>query len=608
MTKDKNRTSILVVDDEVSLRNTFRTFLTRAGYENVRTVASFAEAVSAVGRETYDLIICDIVLESHSGIELLQKFNEMGVTCPVVIITGYPQVETASDAVRLGAFDYLPKPVEKETLLKTARLALRQYRLEQEKRQADAARDTYRTMLETIFNSVSDTIISVDQNLSIVEINHPASLLFTGNEKQLEPGAKFRDCFGQTDLSVLYKITAEVLATGVALTDKRLECVIKNEKKLFSVCVSPLKDGPTGEQAATGAVLVLRDITYKKKALQAASNRFHKMIGASPAMQEVFTLIKNIGKVDTSVLVTGASGTGKELAVDALHQESRRKNKPLIKVDCTTIADNLLESELFGHKKGAFTGATENRKGRILQADGGTLFLDEIGDISQMMQLRLLRFLQEKTYHPVGWDREVHVDVRVIAATNANLKEKVTDGSFREDLYFRLLIIDIALPPLCARHGDIPLLVDAFIERFRSQLKKEITGISDQALATLCNYSWPGNVRQLEHIIERACVLCPGTTITSKQLPDDIRAAEVLDKTGATSLNQFFSNTLPGIIDAPHQKNLPATAAEIKDNIIEVLKKTGGNKAKAARLLNIDRSTLYRKIHELHIDLHSFQL
>lgn len=605
MEKDNTITSILIVDDEASLRNTFRIFLSRAGYENVQAVASFDEAISAVSSETFDLIICDIVLENHSGIDLLQTFNEMGVICPVVIITGYPQVETASEAVRLGAFDYLSKPVEKETLLKTARLALRQYNLELGKKQADAKRDEYRTMLETIFKSVSDTIISVDKDLTIMEINHIASMLCAAEEKKLVPGAKLDECLRQTDLNVVSTIVTDVLTTGVGIPDRRLECTLDDRRRLLSICVSPLKNALKDEQPTTGAVLVLRDITYKREEEQRRSHTFHKLIGVSPAMQELFTLIKNIGKVDTSVLVTGPSGTGKELVADALHRESRRKNKPLIKVDCSAIADNLLESELFGHKKGAFTGATEDRKGRIFQANGGTLFLDEIGDVSQMMQLRLLRFLQEKTYYPVGSDKEIQVDVRVVAATNANLKDKVADGSFREDLYFRLLIIDIALPPLRNRNGDIPLLVNHFIERFGAQMKKHITGISDQAMTILCNFSWPGNVRQLEHVIERACVLCPETTISVSQLPQDItdRAGH---KPDSTTLEHFITESRPE--NSLQNQSFPtAPPSEVKDNITRALKKAGGNKAKAARFLGIDRSTLYRKIHELHIDLHELE-
>ena len=209
-------------------------------------------------------------------------------------------------------------------------------------------------------------------------------------------------------------------------------------------------------------------------------------------MQNVYLLVEKIGRVDTSVLITGASGTGKELVVDALHQESPRHNKPLIMVDCTALQDNLLESELFGHKKGSFTGAEENRQGRILQAEGGTLFLDEIGDISKTKQLRLLRFLQEKTFYPVGCDKEIQVDVRVIAATNVNLKEKVQNGSFREDLYFRLLIIEINLPPLQVRTGDIALLTNHFVHLYahksdKSILEEEASAVTRKAIDGLNN-------------------------------------------------------------------------------------------------------------------------
>jgi DNA-binding NtrC family response regulator len=258
---------------------------------------------------------------------------------------------------------------------------------------------------------------------------------------------------------------------------------------------------------------------------------------------------------------------------------------------------------LFGHKKGAFTGAEENRMGRILQADGGTLFLDEIGDISMTMQLRLLRFLQEKTFYPVGSDKEMRVDVRVVAATNVNLKAKVKAGSFREDLYFRLLIIDIHLPLLKEREGDIALLTEYFIGRFAKKLHKKITGISAQALMHLCRYEWPGNVRQLEHAIERACILCQGTTLSSNNLPDEIINKIKLDP----------SPVIPECVKAAEnsadhlrQYTLTKEAQQTTDTILAALKKAGGNKAKASRILNIDRSTLYRKMRELHIEADIF--
>jgi DNA-binding NtrC family response regulator len=343
-------------------------------------------------------------------------------------------------------------------------------------------------------------------------------------------------------------------------------------------------------------------MTYEEEQHRSTRTQFHRLIGASSVMQNIFLMIENIGKVDTAVLITGASGTGKELVADALHKESPRRNQPLVMVDCTAISDNLLESELFGHKKGAFTGAEEHRKGKILQAQGGTLFLDEIGDISMTMQLRLLRFLQEKTISPVGSDEELQIDVRVIAATNVNLKEKVQSGQFREDLYFRLLIIDIQLPLLKSRGRDINLLTSHFIRHFSEKLGKSISGISEQATSLLSTYHWPGNVRQLEHVLERACVLCPGTTITSQSLPDEIRE----EHQGQPVLHLSHTIDEKESMDIDRFGNLTEQQEQTVEKIVDALKKAGGNKAKAARILQFDRSTLYRKMKELHIDKDMF--
>jgi DNA-binding NtrC family response regulator len=286
-------------------------------------------------------------------------------------------------------------------------------------------------------------------------------------------------------------------------------------------------------------------------------------------MQAVYTMIENVGRVDLTVLITGESGTGKELAAEALHLESHRKNRPLVKVDCTAIPESLLESELFGHRKGSFTGADRDRMGRILQADGGTLFLDEIGDISPLMQLRLLRFLQESTFYPVGQDTPLQVDVRVITAPNVDLKEKV-----------RLL------------------LADHFITRIAPKVGKTINGLSDQARQRLLEHRWPGNVRELEHVIERACVLCPGPTISTDHLPLDLTGPAHPDERPALAASApsgpLFSQPEPA---APPDSLSPA------ERILQALRRTGGNKAKAARLLGIDRTTLYRKIKELRLDL-----
>lgn len=589
--------AILVVDDEESLRDTFQFFLLQEGYSKVSTATDYEQAVEAIADGSFDLIISDIVLEGKSGIDFLKKVRDLGLTCPVVMITGYPNVDTAAQAVRLGAFDYLPKPVDKEALLRTARLALEQQRLRLDKQRAEKEREHYRDFLETIFKSVSNGIITVDETLRIMKMNPAAKQLFNALRPGISPSDSFDSLCDREELLPLRKDLLSVLETGREISRHRYECTtVDAGKRLLDICISPLRDKP-GHVA--GAVMVLRDVSNPTASQRERRHRFHRLVGQSDAMQAVYTLIENVGRVDLTVLITGESGTGKELVADALHLESRRKAKPLIKVDCTAIPENLLESELFGHKKGAFTGADRDRMGRILQAEGGTLFLDEIGDISPMMQLRLLRFLQESTFYPVGRDHPIKVDVRVIAATNADLKKKVRQGTFREDLYFRLRVIDVMLPPLRERKGDIALLTYHFVEEIAAKVEKPITGISDQALAMLIRYHWPGNVRELEHVLERACVLSSGPTISTAQLPGEIE-----NWTASREEEVQVSSPVPKPWACPLPVSPePQVQAPMEERILAALKRTGGNKAKASRLLGIDRTTLYRKIKELHIDL-----
>ena len=596
MNSSEPETAILVIDDEESLRNTFQFFLQNEGYSPVITASTYEEALNEINDRHFDLIISDIVLGGSTGIDLLRRVRELGRTCPVVMITGYPTVETASEAVRLGAFDYIPKPVEKQTLLKTARLALRQHQLEQGQRRAEQERERYRTFLETVFKSVADGIITVDMNLGIMEMN-PAARLLLG---ELEPGLAEQNSIARLcsrdEFAPLKKDLLQALKTGGEISARNFECQgAGRRRKVLSVSTAPLKDGAGG---LAGAVMVVRDQSPVEAVPTGRRQQFHRFLGASDAMQAAYTMIENVGRVDLTVLITGESGTGKELAAEALHLESHRKNRPLVKVDCTAIPESLLESELFGHRKGSFTGADRDRLGRILQADGGTLFLDEIGDISPLMQLRLLRFLQESTFYPVGQDTPLHVDVRVITATNVDLKEKVRSGAFREDLYFRLRVIDIILPPLRERGDDILLLADHFIARIAPKVGKTIGGLSDQARQLLLQHRWPGNVRELEHVIERACVLCPGPTISTDHLPLDLtslpRPAEQPALTESGPTPPVFAQPAPVA---------PATTLSRADRIVAALRTAGGNKAKAARLLGIDRTTLYRKIKELRLDL-----
>lgn len=597
---------ILIVDADESIRFTFEKFLSNAGYGPIVTVATAAGALSAVQSTQFDIVICDLLLEDIKGPELLKQLRDAGVDCPVVMITGAPDIDSATEMIRLGVFDYIKKPINKELLLHFTGQALRHRILQKEKNKLETENEKYRRYLEAVFRSVQDAVITVDQNLMIIEMNAKARkwiLEFSGEEDGI-PGnlVELRSEFG---LSCL-EDARQVINTRSEVKAHRIEYETPGGRsRLLSLNAAPILDN-SGD--FYGVVLIARDITSSGLAPdQQITGRFHGFVDSSPAMLEVFRLIQNVGKVDTTVLITGESGTGKELTAEALHEESPRSDGPLVKVDCASIPEDLLESELFGHKKGAFTGADRDRTGRILQADGGTLFLDEIGDISSKLQLRLLRFLQERTFYPVGQDKPVHVDVRVITATNANLQDKVNKGIFREDLFYRLRVVEINLPPLRARRESIPLLVRHFVAKFSSQLEREIDGISDQAMNALINYPWPGNVRELQHTIERACVLCEGPTLILECLPAELLSKNILIKTPAPSTQlpkaQSYSLTEP--------QAHPATLIELPtpaDNhtaavteIVDALRLSENNKAKAARLLGIDRSTLYRRMKRLNL-------
>jgi two-component system, NtrC family, response regulator HydG len=593
MDKDIFSAHILIVDDEESIRQTFEIFLVSEGYRFVKAVATFDEAVEAIAQDEYDLIISDIVLIGPCGTDLLKKIRALGVKCPVVMITGFPNLESAAESVRHGAFDYISKPVNKETLLRFTRQALSHWQLENKARRLQKENEKYRLYLETIFRSVSDAIITVDKNMQIVQLNETAEQWL--KEKGADDISDLNHLPPEVSLACLDD-ARKVLQEKTEVRKHLIECSTSDDStKMISLNASPLR----GEDAEfLGVVIVARDITLEEpQEIQETRNRFHGYVGSSPAMQEVYKLIENIGKVDTAVLVTGESGTGKELAAEALHAESSRRDKPLIKVDCVAVSEELLESELFGHRKGAFTGADRDRPGRLLQADGGTLFLDEIGDISPRTQLLLLRFLQEKTFTPVGADEPIQVDVRIIAATNVNFQKAVTEGKFREDLYYRLRVIEVKLPPLRDRINGIPLLATHFLNLFSQRLGKNIATISDQALECMARYSWPGNVRELRHVIERACVLCEGPVLVLKYLPEEVQNPH---------LHKVQADTFPPTpVSADNLANLPPANSQYlreDEKIVDALRQANGNKAKAAKILGIARSTLYRQMQRYNIE------
>ena len=553
---------ILVIDDEESIRFTFERFLTTEGYI-VATAESCSEALARINETSFDVVFADIILGDGTGIDILREIRARGLSCPVIMITGDPGVETAADSIRLGAFDYIPKPVNQESLLHATRTALKYKAVNEEK-------ERYRTNLEAIFRSVRDAIITVDKEAVVIELNEAAMTMCGYSLDDIgKPFSSLPEICGGRCAEIL----GEAIKSGEPVEVDRIECRPANRaRRVISVRTYPLLGLPG---MLSGVVMVLRDDTHVAdlETELKEHRQFHRIVGRSGPMQKVYSLIKALARVQTTVLITGESGTGKELVAEALHRAGERSHKPLVKVNCSALPESLLESELFGHVKGAFTGAIRDNVGRFHRADGGTIFLDEIGDISPMIQLKLLRVLEESEFERVGSSTPTKVDVRLIAATNKNLMEKVSRGELREDLYYRLKVVEIRLPPLRDRREDIPLLVEHFRNGFNAKFKKTIEAISSDVLKAFLKYPWPGNVRELEHTMEHAFVLCSQNIITFDHLPPDFMSA-------------------PGI----ERRSPDETQAVDSQAILEALDKTAWNKARAARLLGIDRVTLYRKI------------
>ena len=309
---------------------------------------------------------------------------------------------------------------------------------------------------------------------------------------------------------------------------------------------------------------------------------FNHIIGESTAMKQVYKMVERVSQATSNVLVTGQSGTGKELVARAIHSNSDRAKKPFLAINCGAIPENLVESELFGHKKGAFTGATEDKEGVFVAANGGTVFLDEVAEIPLNLQVNLLRVLQEREVKPVGSNQTLSFDTRIIAATNKNLKEEVENNNFRDDLYYRLNVVEIPLPPLQQRREDIPLLAHHFLKKYNKELKRNLKGIASEAMGAMMAYEWKGQVRELENVIERAVLLSDGDYLSLDDLPN--------------SLQQPSED---GEFQMDNDKLDEAMQVFEKHHIQSVLKRTDGNKSEAARLLGIDPSTLYRKMERL---------
>jgi PAS domain S-box-containing protein len=559
---------ILVIDDEESLRFTFEHFLREAGHEVV-SAGTYAEGLARISETEWDAIFSDILLDGKTGLDVLRECGRVQPGCPVVMITGYPTVETAAEALRLGAFDYVAKPVEMEALLHVTGLALQHKTVVQE-------REAYRARLDAIFRSVQDGLMTVDRGLVLTEVNDAFQTMCGLGRDAVGQDLRSLDlgCQGEC-----VELLAGTLERREPSKSCRLECGQKNRRKIVNVSTYPLLD-PRG--TFTGAVMVVRDETRIVNLERDLSQRqrLHNMVGKSRRMQQVYSLIEALAQVDTTVLVSGESGTGKELIAEALHHLGPRRNRPLVKVNCSALSESLLESELYGHVKGAFTGAVSERVGRFQLANGGTIFLDEIGDLSPKVQASLLRVLQEREVDRVGDATPIRLNVRIVTATNKDLEAKVRRGEFREDLLHRIRVVEVVLPPLRERAEDISLLVEHFLEKFSRKMNKPVTAVSSDVETILLNYAWPGNVRELEHAIEHAVVFCDRNIIAVEHLPLHIRD-------GSRSHTRLMGES---------REARPLA-------LLQALEKTAGNKKRAARLLGIDRKTLYRQLAKYQIGL-----
>ena len=444
---------ILVVDDDADMRGLLSDVLESDGYR-VGTAESGEKALQALAEEQYDLVLTDLRMKGMLGTALLSEIKHRYPDTGVILMTAFGTVESAIEAMKGGAMDYLIKPVKTDDVLRTAGRAAREVQLRR-------------------------------------EVTH------------------------------------------------------------------------------------LRREVYKEYS-------FHQILGKSRPMQEVFELIRRVADSPSNLLITGESGTGKELVAKAIHYNSDRRDRPFVAVNSAAIPEQLLESELFGHMRGAFTDAKADRPGLFEEAQKGTLFLDEISELPLMLQAKLLRAIQEREIRRVGSTKSIPVDVRIIAATNLNLADEVKAKHFREDLYYRLNVIEIRLPPLRDRRDDIPLLVETFLHKCAKANRKPLQGVSESSLALLIDYSWPGNVRELENIIERAVTLARGEKIMPEDLPATVQGSRGDRR----------------VLDDAAERTLPLQEVEW-EYIKKILEKTGGNKYQAAQALGIDRKTLYRKLAEM---------
>ena len=435
-----------------------------------------------------------------------------------------------------------------------------------------------------ILDSITEGVFTVDSDWCITSFNQAAEEI-TGIARKKALGLKCSDIL-RADVCETDCALRETMRTGKPIINKAVHIVdAKGERHAIAISTALLRD-ESGE--VIGGVETFRDMSLVEELRKKIEGQYccEDIISQNHRMQNLFGILPNIAESDCTVLIEGESGTGKELFARAIHNLSFRKGKSFVAVSCGALPDTLLESELFGYKAGAFTDAKKDKPGRFAMAEGGTLFLDEIGDVSAAVQVRLLRVLQERTYEPLGAVSSANADIRVITAANKKLSELVEQGKFREDLYYRINVMRLELPPLRERKEDIPLLVNHFINRFRRLRNKNISCVADEVLASLLAYDYPGNIRELENIIEHCFVLCQGEVIEKKHLPTSVCPRSSVDKLKTSEI-----------------RTLKQTEQLL---IIEALRRNKGNQTATAKELGINKSTLFRKLKVYDIRLAAY--
>jgi len=581
MDQSQKKNNILIVDDTPENLTVLRQMLTEQGYR-VRPALGGAVALKAVNTDPPDLILLDILMPEMNGYEVCKalKSDKQTNRIPIIFISALTETEDVLKAFKAGGVDYITKPFKTEEVLARVRTHLELQNAVREKNESHL-------MLQTILESIENIIITVDKQLQVVNTNRSLDNIcdcMPGDEKT------FQERLNKGN-GPFAEVLLQTLKSNEPVKEYRVKCSCGGEtEKTLVLNTAPLI---LHNNEAGGAVLVIRDITrlasLEKNLLEKHS--FRNIIGKSESMQEIYSLLERTADLDVNVLIRGDSGTGKELIAEAVHYGGSRAAGPLVKVNCAALAESLLESELFGHVRGAFTGAVKDRVGRCQAAEGGTLFLDEIGDISPQFQAKLLRFLEQKEYERIGDSKTLKANVRVVAATNQDLAVLVSEKKFREDLFYRLKGVMIQLPSLKDRVDDLPLLTSHFVQISRKSLQKNIEGLSENVTRLFQEYPWPGNIRELKGAIHYACALCPGEVIQKEHLPPDIFSE--------TALKQLARRKTDSIYEAPLDKESE------KESILVMLEKTDWNKAKAARLLGVSRATLYTKLLKYGIEAKS---